>query len=105
MKVTRADVTASYTGKAAGISVRDKTSGHFTADVDLTATFGESPMLGGTISGFDGKAANPEWNVMLDDTALGGTAAIAADRRHLRRYRRRRVDGAGLRSGTNRRRR
>ena len=71
MKVTRlADVTASYTGKAAGISVRDKTSGHFTANVDLTATFGASPMLGGTISGFDGKAANPEWNVMLADTAI-----------------------------------
>ena len=38
-----ADVTASYTGKAAGISVRDKTSGHFTANVDLTATFGGKP--------------------------------------------------------------
>ena len=74
-----ADVTASYTGKAAGISVRDKTSGHFTADVDLTATFGEtSPMLGGTISGFDGNAANPDWNVTLDDTVLESTAAFAA---------------------------
>ena len=83
-----ADVTASYTGKAAGISVRDKTSGHFTANVNLTATFGTAPMLGGTISGFDGKAANSDWNVMLANSAIadngsasgsayGGTAAGA----------------------------
>ena len=72
-----ADVTASYTGKAAGISVRDKTSGHFTANVDLVATFGESPMLGGAISEFDGNAANPEWNVLLANTGI--TELGAAD--------------------------
>ena len=74
------DVTATYTGDAVGIAVRDETSGQFTADVTLTATFGASPMLGGTISGFDGKAANPEWNVMLKDTtivAAGSSTGVA----------------------------
>ena len=72
-----ADVTASYTGKAAGISVRDKTSGHFTANVDLVATFGESPMLGGAISEFDGNAADPEWVVFLPITAIANTGTAA----------------------------
>ena len=35
-----ADVTASYSGHAVGIAVRNKASGEFTADVSLTATFG-----------------------------------------------------------------
>ena len=69
------DVTASYTGNAAGISVRDKTSGHFTAAVSLTATFGTAPMLGGSITGFEGKAVDPGWTVVLKQTALGATDA------------------------------
>lgn len=72
-----ADVTASYSGKAGGISTRGDASGHFTANVNLTATFGAAvtdSSLSGSISGFDGKAANPSWRITLDDATLNDAA-------------------------------
>ena len=69
-----ADVTAEYNGSAVGISETDGRSGEFTATVNLTAKFGESPMLGGSISGFEGDAVG-NWNVMLADTELSTAAA------------------------------
>ena len=77
-----ADVTASYSGKAAGISTRGDTSGHFTANVSLTAKFGEAVTdsgLSGTISGFEGNAVNPNWRVTLNETALTADANFAAN--------------------------
>ena len=72
-----ADVTATYTGDAVGIAVRDKASGQFTADVSLTATFGETAgKLGGHISNFAGGVANPDWRVMLEETELTEAAAL-----------------------------
>ena len=76
-----ADVTATYSGSAAGISVRDKTSGHFTANVDLTAKFGAAigdSTLGGTINRFEGLATNPAWVVTLDETGLTDAGALSA---------------------------
>ena len=66
-----ADVTATYTGDAVGISVRDKASGQFTASVNLTAKFGATPTLRGNITNFDGGATNPNWNVTLQEKGLG----------------------------------
>ena len=74
------DVTATYTGDAVGIAVRDKTSGQFTADVTLTATFADLPTnstLDGTISGFDIAGTDPGWTVMLEETKLTVEAALA----------------------------
>ena len=72
------DVTATYTGDAVGIAVRDKTSGQFTAAVTLTATFGATDSkLGGTISGFDIAGTDPGWTVMLEKTLLTNTAVLS----------------------------
>ncbi len=75
--------SATYSGTAAGLSAitdREGTSasGHFTADVKLTATFGADPMLGGTIDNF--QSADPDrqgtahvgtdWVLTLDQTGL-----------------------------------
>ena len=73
-----ADVTARYSGKAGGISTRGDASGHFTANVNLTATFGAAvtdSSLSGSISGFQGSAANPSWRITLDDATLDANAA------------------------------
>ena len=77
---------ATYSGTALGLSARATgtgdeartASGHFDADVSLTATFGANPMLGGTIGRFrsadpDGQGTahvNPDWSATLDPTAL-----------------------------------
>ncbi|MCY3831258.1 MAG: hypothetical protein OXF89_19195 [Rhodospirillaceae bacterium] len=72
-----ADVTASYSGDALGIAVRNKASGEFTADVSLTATFGETAgKLGGHISKFAGGVADPNWRVMLQETDLNASASF-----------------------------
>ena len=74
-----ADVTASYSGSAAGISARGDASGHFTANVKLTATFGEAiadSSLSGYISGFKGEAVNSSWRVTLNESALTDAAAL-----------------------------
>ena len=65
----RKDVMASYTGQAAGISVHNKTSGRFTADVNLTAKFAATPTLRGRISNFQGNAVG-NWSVVLNETRL-----------------------------------
>ena len=71
------DVTARYSGRAVGISVRDKASGEFTANVNLTATFGATTgKLGGMINGFHGPATSPTWVVRLEETDLTAAAAL-----------------------------
>ncbi|MDE0345919.1 MAG: hypothetical protein OXI66_09080, partial [Boseongicola sp.] len=74
------DVTAGYSGSAVGFSVRNDSdgeavaSGHFDADVSLTANFGGNPTLSGEISGFTGNAVNSSWRVQLNQVNLSGTA-------------------------------
>jgi len=76
--------TATYTGDAQGLAARTDSdtglvaSGHFTADVELNATFGANPTLGGTIDTFrsadptDPTPAhvNPDWAATLVDSDL-----------------------------------
>ena len=74
------DDTATYSGPAAGMSVyktdnaagdgQDIASGRFDAKVTLTATFGATPMIGGTIDEFIGSAVNGGWIVKLEDATL-----------------------------------
>ena len=75
--------TATYSGKAAGMSVRKtpKTgggnhidSGMFTADVTLRASFGATPEVSGTINNFMGSAVGSGWSVRLDAATLGTSA-------------------------------
>ena len=71
--------TATYSGSAAGMSVRrmgsgnsaTTDSGRFTADVMLTANFGASPTVRGTIDNFMGSAVGLGWSVNLESTTLG----------------------------------
>ena len=77
------DSSASYAGKAAGMSVHmtfddqgartEISSGAFTADVSLTARFGASPTVSGTISGFEGNAVDESWSVDLGEAVLSGS--------------------------------
>ena len=81
---------ATYSGTAAGMSVyktdnaagdgQDINSGRFTASVTLNATFGATPMIGGSVDGFEGSAVNEKWIVTLEDAALalGGTPTLNA---------------------------
>ena len=72
---TLTDTSASYRGPAVGMSVEKTTnsdgeiteinSGAFTATVNLKATFGESPTLGGTVTDFQGPATDANWSVEL----------------------------------------
>ena len=76
--------SATYSGDAAGMSVHKtyKTDGTintidsaaFTADVELKATFGGSPTLGGTVDNFQGGAVDSSWEVELQVTAFTGAA-------------------------------
>ena len=84
--------TATYSGNAAGRSVHktfdpngkmtDIQSGRFTANVMLTAKFGDNPMLGGTVSGFmspdNPDAVDSNWTVELKDTGVDETAGTLA---------------------------
>ena len=72
------DVTARYTGKAAGISVHNKTSGRFTADVNLTAKFATQATLRGSVSSFRGDAVG-NWTAILNETNLDDTNANHID--------------------------
>ena len=75
--------SASYAGKAAGMSVHmtfdDQgartgiSSGAFTADVSLTARFGAAPTVSGTVSGFEGDAVDAGWSVELGEAVLSGS--------------------------------
>ena len=88
--------TATYSGRAAGRSVHrtldpdgavtDIQSGRFTADVLLTARFGGTPMLGGTVSNFMSEdnpgAVDSSWTVTLVETgAAGGTVTAGTSSR------------------------
>ncbi len=79
------DTTATYRGGAVGISAHTSydgnnnpsgmQSGQFTAAVTLTAKFDDTtPMLGGTISNFQGNGVDPRWMVKLADTQLTNAA-------------------------------
>ena len=100
---TLTDTSAEYSGRAVGMSLHKEVnsdgaavdgtlqSGAFTALVNLNATFGGSPTLGGTITGFDSEnsgAFDSDWNVELQVTGLepdgtldgeGRTIATGAD--------------------------
>jgi hypothetical protein len=78
------DTSANYEGETVGMSIHKEfdsqgrvvdgtlQSAEFTAEVELTATFGNSPTLGGTIDGFTGAATDPDWTVTLVATGFGG---------------------------------
>ena len=97
--------TATYSGDALGVYVRNvydphghidtATSGHFTADVSLTATFGQVPVsdtdstgtiadnmlntLSGTISNFDLSGGDDnEWAVNLMQTSITPGTGVAS---------------------------
>ena len=86
------DATASYSGNAAGRSVRktfdtngkqtDIQSGRFTADVNLTAEFGGTRHLSGTVTNFESpdnpRAVHPDWSVTLKGPGTNDKAVIAA---------------------------
>ena len=86
VNVTPTDKSATYLGDAVGMSLHKEVdvdneitsidSGRFDADVTLTATFGEAPMLRGTIDNFRGNAVDPEWTVKLNEALVtdGGVA-------------------------------
>ena len=100
---TLTDTSAEYSGRAVGMSLHKEVnsdgaavdgtlqSGAFTAVVNLNATFGGSPTLGGTITGFESDnsgAFDSDWNVELQVTGLesdgtldgeGRTIATGAD--------------------------
>ena len=74
---------ADYSGAATGISVfethiggrlESTSSGPFTATVELTATFGNNPTVGGEIDKFRGSAVDPLWTVTLVDKPLNNQA-------------------------------
>ena len=78
--------SATYSGTARGLSARSQykeseyvtASGHFLADVELTATFGGTPTLGGTIDNFQSADpagqgtdhVNPAWSLDLQGWSL-----------------------------------
>ena len=74
--------SANYAGPAAGMSVyktvnSDSTintidSAAFTATVNLKATFGTAPTLGGTVTDFVGDGVG-DWTVELQSTGFDGT--------------------------------
>ena len=82
--------SATYSGTARGLSARTATSGgdsttasgHFTADVSLSATFGASPTLGGTVRNFRAEAGQGgahvgPWSIDLPATGpRAGTGDI-----------------------------
>ncbi len=78
--------SATYTGGAAGKYALSSTTGgtndagHFTADVELTATFAEDHKISGTVDNFiggDGMAR--DWSVALNDSVIADAGAIAGD--------------------------
>ncbi len=67
----------------------DATVGAFTADAELTATFGDGPdgdgsvdsgeaTLKGTIKGFKGDAVNTVWELTLEETELPDAGGVTA---------------------------
>ena len=84
---TLTDTSASYRGPAAGMSVEKTTnsdgeiteinSAAFIATVNLKATFGEDPTLGGTVTDFRGDATDANWSVELQVTAFDDATVTA----------------------------
>jgi hypothetical protein len=77
---------ATYTGGAAGkYSLRGSTggtndAGHFTADVELNATFATAHKISGTIDNFVGADGEErDWSVALSDSLISDAGAIAGD--------------------------
>jgi len=80
--ITGAATSATYEGSATGLSARRTggttaaptyASGHFTADVELKATFGTATMLGGTIDNFQGGShTDDNWELTLGSTEFDG---------------------------------
>ena len=71
--------SATYSGEAVGMSVHKTPkagggnhidSGMFTADVMLTAKFGATPTVSGTVNNFQGDAVGSGWSVRLDAVTL-----------------------------------
>ena len=85
---TLTDSSAKYSGMAAGMSFHNQVdadgmvvagtrqSGAFTADVNLEATFGGGPTLGGTVSNFqseaNGDAVDSNWEVEMQVRPFDG---------------------------------
>ena len=78
--------SATYSGEALGMSVHKTPkagggnhidSGMFTADVMLTAKFGATPTVSGTVNNFQGDAVGSGWSVALTEADLANTAATA----------------------------
>ncbi len=63
--------SATYKGDAHGVSRYGKDVGAFKATASLTATFNDTPMLKGEISGFEGgNAVNETWKLVLENTEV-----------------------------------
>ena len=88
--INGAATSATYEGSATGLSARRTggttaaptyASGHFTADVELNATFGAgTPMLGGTIDNFQGGShTDGNWELTLTRETFDGTDGIDND--------------------------
>jgi hypothetical protein len=78
--------TATYSGGAAGKYALSSTTGgtndagHFTADVELKATFGEDHTISGTVDNFTGADGNSrDWSVALNSSTVSDTGVIAGD--------------------------
>ena len=75
--------TATYIGEAAGLATvfgagsdgeaaKVSRSGHFTADVELKATFSATPTLEGMIDNFQGGVAKTGWKVEIENNDVKG---------------------------------
>ena len=78
--------SATYTGGAAGkYALRSSTggtndAGHFTADVELNATFAEDHTISGTIDNFTGgDGEGRDWSVALSESTISDAGAITGD--------------------------
>ena len=54
----------------------DNVSGAFTADAELTAEFGGTPTLEGSITGFNVGGETPDWSVSLNSATLNATGGL-----------------------------
>ena len=89
VNVTNSNASATYNGSAVGMSVlnsvdgnskvTNEASGHFDANVRLTAKFGPSPTLEGMVNNFRGNAIGSGWTVTLGSTALNASGELAND--------------------------
>ena len=63
---------ATYEGPAAGQYVKDADAGLFTAKVTLHADFGAAQTVHGGLDDFRGNGRNLGWNLIFEETSLGG---------------------------------